>query len=210
MSVTIPPVGDMKAARNARESAAVARPRMSILQRHGMIHGVRATEYGADKYARGNYFGPAPAGLDPVDQYLEYVDAAIRHLTHVSQAINVAKGTGGDQRAACAVVDEDMSGAFPPSLLPHVSHTIAGLMIAVEVGVANGLLPADPGQPWKQHPIYLEVLERRHGPKTKAPHDRRGHDTAAAKDDPDAERARVESLRAEVRADAAARVKEIP
>ena len=178
-------VGDMKAARNAREAGICARPRMSILQRHGLIHAVRATEYGADKYARGNYFGPPPTGVDPIDHFAEYVDAAIRHLMHVAQAINVAKGTGGDQRAACAVVDDDSSGGFPPSLLPHFSHTIAGLMIATEVAVANGLLPDDPGQPWKQHPMYLEVLARR---KPTA-------DALAQKDDPDSERKRIAGLK---------------
>lgn len=179
------PAGDLKVLRNLRES----RPELSILQYNGMVYGSRATEYGADKYARGNYFGPPPAGVDPVNRFAEYISAAIRHLGKIAQAINVAKGTGGDQKTACAVPDDEASGGFPPSMLPHISHAIAGLMIAVECGINDGLLPLDPGQPWKKHPDYAGVLERRgaHAATLAA---------LAQKDDPDAERTRVEAAQA--------------
>lgn len=181
-------MSDLKATRNAQEAGSgFARPRMSILQRHGLIHGCRGTEFGADKYARGNYFGPPPEGVDPVDRYLEYIDAAIRHLTHISQAINFAKGTGGDQRAACAVVDEDASSGFPPSMLPHHSHAIAGLMIAAECAVHDGLLPADPGQPWTRDPGYADAMARRGKPVRGA--------ALSQKDDPAAEERRIAERR---------------
>jgi hypothetical protein len=177
--------GDMKAARNARERKRCERVKLSILPRHGMIHQSRGTEYGADKYARGNYFGPPPAETSAALQALEYLDAAIRHLTQITQAVNVALGTGGDLVAAFSVPDADASGGFPPSMLPHFSHTLAGLGICAEVLVAAGLIPADPGQPWKDHPDYEAVLARRRPTATA------GHDPAAAKADPDAERGRV-------------------
>lgn len=191
------PTGDMKMLRNMRES----RPDLSITPYHGEVHGARATEYGADKYARGNYFGPPPAGIDPVDRFLGYVAAARRHLGKVQQAINVAKGTGGDARAACALVDDEASGGFPPSMLPHISHAIAGLMILVECGVTDGLLPADPGQPWKAHPMYDDVLKRRAANQPPSTHhgkkdvEIRAEQGLPHKDDPDSEKRRIESLR---------------
>jgi hypothetical protein len=188
------PVGDMKILRNQRE----ARPKLSISQYNGTVYGVRATEYGADKYARGNYHGAPPASVDPVDRFAEYIDAAQRHLGKIAQAINIAKGTGGDVRAACAVVDDEASGGFPPSMLPHIAHAIAGLKILVECGVNDGLLPLDPGQPWIRDPAYAEVLARRAAAKlglTEALDAKLAGAGLPQKDDPDAEAKRVEDLR---------------
>lgn len=176
----------MKAARNAAERAAGGeRPKLSLQQYNAAVWRSRATEYGADKYARGNYHGPPPASVKPVDQIVEYLDAAMRHLGKVAQAVNVAYGTGGDVGAALACPDDDASGDFPPSMLPHLAHTLAGLSIMVEIGVGAGILPADPGQPWKTHPLYAEVLRRRGESGSATPQ----------KSDPDAERRRIEGLR---------------
>lgn len=165
-------VGDMK------HGLGGARPQMSILPRTGLICGGRAIEYGADKYARGNYHGPPPAKLGAdagAKRLLGYIDAAMRHLTHVSDAVNRALGTGGDVAAACAVVDDEASGGFPASMLPHLSHALASLLIGVSCGVDDKLLPADPGQPWK---ALLAAAEA----------------GLPQKDDPALERARVETL----------------
>lgn len=171
-------IGDMK------HGLTSDRPKMTLLCSDAAIYQVRATEYGADKYARANFYGPAPDGVTPVDRFLGYVDATIRHLMAISQAINVAKGTGGDQVAACATTDDKASGGFPPSLLPHAAHVLASMAIGIECAIQDGLLPADPGQPWKAHPLYAEVLARRgKGAGSGLPQ----------KDDPDAERRRVES-----------------
>lgn len=188
--------------RNQREARTAARPQLSIDQYLGTLYGVRATEYGADKYARGNYHGAPPAGVDPVDRLLGYIDAAKRHLGKVAQAINIAKGTGGDLAAACAVVDDDASGGFPPSMLPHLCHAIASLKILVECGVCDRLLPADPGQPWKQHEMYDAVIERRAAGQAPSTHhgkkdvEIRAEQGLPQKDDPDAERRRVLERRA--------------
>lgn len=161
-------VGDMK------HGLTGSRPQMSILPRTGLVYGGRAIEYGADKYARGNYHGPPPAKLGAnagAKRLLGYIDAAMRHLTHTADAINRALGTGGDVAAACAVVDDEASGNFPPSMLPHLSHALASLLIGVSCGMDDKLLPADPGQPWRAAELGLPQ-----------------------KDNPAAERARVEAL----------------
>ena len=177
-------MSDLKAERNRREAARVSRPQLSMMPYNGAVHGVRGLAYGAAKYARANFFGPPPEDVDPVDRFLGYIDAAMRHLGKIAQAVNVAKGTGGDQRAACSVVDDDSSGGFPPSLLPHLSHAIAGLLIAVECGEHDGLLPGDPGEPWKAHPLYATVTRGSTEPTPEL----------SQKDDPATERARVKAL----------------
>lgn len=137
------PIGDMK------QGLTSSRPRMSILPRAGLIYGVRPLEYGADKYVRGNYHGKPPQGVSPVERLLGYLDATQRHITRVTDAINRAMGTGGDLVAACATVDADGGGKFPASNLPDLSHAIASLLLGVTCAVDDGLLPEDPGQPWK-------------------------------------------------------------
>jgi hypothetical protein len=174
-------MADMKMLRNQRED----RPRLSIGQYNANVHSARVTEYGADKYARGNYHGAPPEGVTPEQRGSEYIDAALRHLGKVAQAYNEALGTGGDVRAALALVDDEPSGGFPASMLPHLAHAIAGLKILVECLVHDGILPADPGQPWKRDPMYQAVLERRGRSTTQG---------LPQKDDPDVERRRVEKL----------------
>lgn len=151
-----------------------SRPALSILPRTGLIYGCRPLEYGADKYARGNYHGPPPAGVTGAMRLLGYIDAAQRHLTAVTDAVNRALGTGGDMAEAAADRDLEASGNFPASGLPHLAHALASLLIGVSCAVEDGLLPADPGQPWKTQLA----------PETGLPQ----------KDDPAAERARVASL----------------
>ena len=146
--------GDLKAARMVSGDTA-AKPKMSILPLVGLTYGVRPIEYGADKYARGNYHAPPPPALDAdpqlaaVKRFLGYLDAAGRHIVETTDAINRALGSGGDLLAACRVVDDKMSGGFPPSMLPHLSHAIASLLIGVTCAADDGLLDKDPGQPWK-------------------------------------------------------------
>lgn len=165
----IRPPGDMK------QGLTSSRPKMSIVPRSGLIYSVRPLEYGAAKYARANYHGPAPTGVSSVERLLGYLDATQRHITRVTDAINRALGTGGDLVAACRTVDSDGGGKFPASNLPDLAHALASLLIGVTCAVDDGLLPEDPGQPWK------ELLE----PEIGLPQ----------KDDPAAERARVQALR---------------
>lgn len=145
-------VGDMK------QGLTGSRPKLSIVPRAAMIYITRPLEYGADKYARGNYHGPAPVGVTPVDRLLGYLDAAQRHITRVTESINRAMGTGGDMAAACSTVDDDGGGKFPASDLPDLSHAMASLAIGVSCAIEDGLMPADPGQPWKTALAQLKAL----------------------------------------------------
>jgi len=168
-------IGDMK------QGLSGARPQLSILPRTAQIYTSRALEYGADKYARGNYYGPPPKTVTNEQRLLAYVDAAMRHLTRVAESLNRAIGTGDpDLARAASVVDDDGGGKFPPSMLPDLAHALASIAIGVTCGANDGLLPVDPGQPWKDHPMYAEVLARR-----------AGEVGLPQKDDPDSERRRI-------------------
>jgi hypothetical protein len=138
-------IGDMKAGLTG------AKPKLSIVPRALQTYAARPLEYGADKYARGNYHGPPPAALGEnaaALRLLGYIDAAMRHLTRVSDAVNHALGTGGDVRAAVGTVDDDAAGGFPPSMLPDLAHALASVGLGITCAVDDGLLPADPGRPW--------------------------------------------------------------
>lgn len=160
-------VGDMKAGLTSN------RPRLSMVPRTAMIYTCRGMEYGGDKYVRGNYHGEPPPGVTEVERLLGYIDAAMRHCTRVTDAINRALGTGGDLAAACATQDTEASGNFPASMLPDLAHALASLSIGVTCAADAGLLPLDPGAPWRAH------LPERGLPQ---------------KDDPATERARVLDL----------------
>lgn len=158
-----------------------ARPKLTILGKRAQVYMARAMEFGADKYARGNYHGPPPEGVTPTERYLGYLDAALRHITEIAQAITMVMGQEPEFEVgpgACGIVDAVSSGKFPASQLPHIAHALASLMIAVEVGVNDGLLPEDPGQPWASDPMMAEVNKRRDIPQ---------------KDDPDSEHRRIMS-----------------
>jgi len=138
-----------------------SKPKLSIIGRRSMNYQTRGMEYGDDKYARGNYYNAPPAGVSRVERFMGYVDAAMRHLTDIALAYNYAKGTGGDVGAACSIIDDEINGEFPPSMLPHIALAAASMMVGIEVAVMDGILQADPGQPWKKHPLYQTVLEKR-------------------------------------------------
>lgn len=142
--------GDMKA------GLTTDRPRLSIVPLAGELYQCRAMEYGADKYRRGNYHGSPPEGSDPAARVMGYVDAAMRHLRAVADAYNRAfadRGDGTDASgamvAALCTPDVVASGGLPASGLPHLAHAMASVALAVQCGVDDGLLPADPGQPWR-------------------------------------------------------------
>jgi hypothetical protein len=165
-------IGDMKAGLTG------GKPKLSILPRAAMNYMSRAIEYGADKYARGNYHGPPPGELGSgylasAMRLLGYLDAAMRHLTRVSDAINHALGTGKSVKEAAGTVDDDGGGKFPPSNLPDLAHALASIGLGITCAVDDGLLPYDPGRPWDALRPTAELPQ---------------------KSDPAAERARVLSL----------------
>jgi hypothetical protein len=180
-------IGDMKAGLTQG-----ARPKFTILPRTAQVYQCRALEYGADKYARGNYHGPSPEELvkkfgpeaAPVMRVMGYLDALGRHSSRISDAVNKALGTGGDVRAAFAgAIDTEASGSFPASMLHDLAHAMACVGLAISCAVDDGLLPADLGQPWAAALAEAELPQ---------------------KDDPASERRRIEAA-AEARVAAAAR-----
>ena len=120
------------------------KPRLSLLPRRALVWLTRALEYGISpgKYKRGNYHGVPPEGVDNLDRIAGYLDAAMRHLTEVTQAYNVACGTGGDRAAALATID-------PESGLPHLACVLASVGLGIECGADAGVLEVDPGQTWR-------------------------------------------------------------
>lgn len=167
--------GDMKAQAMRPGGITASRPKLSMIPRIAQVHITRALEYGADKYRRSNFYGPCPPGVTPAERLLGYLDAAQRHITRVTDALNLAIGTGGDVRAAASTIDDFPSGGFPASCLPDLAHALASLAIGVMCAAMDGLLPEDPGQPWKAKMEPQQGLPQ--------------------KDDPAAERARVDALR---------------
>lgn len=123
------------------------RPKLSLVPTAPLVHCSRAMEYGAEKYERGNYHSPPPENLTPEARVMGHVDAALRHLTKITDAYNRAVGTTGDARAAIAVVDDR---GEVPSNLPDLAHAVAAVGIALQCAVDAGILPADPGRPWKK------------------------------------------------------------
>ncbi len=137
-----------------KQGSAGPKPQLSQIPKASKVYIARGLEYGSDKYVRANHYGsaaPAPANIpapDSVVRVLGYIDAAQRHLTEVSDAIQRAIGTGGDVRAAVYTRDMDASADFPASQLPDLCGAAASVALAISCAVNDGLLPADPGRPW--------------------------------------------------------------
>lgn len=149
-------LNDMKAG-----LASTRKPMLSMIPRVAKTYLTRALMYGSVKYRRSNFYGDAPPGVTPALRLLAYLDATERHISRVTDALNLAIGTGGDVVAAARTADDDGGGDFPPSMLPDLAHALASLAIGVLCAVKDGLLPEDPGQPWEQHPDYAAAMARR-------------------------------------------------
>lgn len=106
----------------------------------------RATQFGSTKYALGNYLLPPPEGMTDEERLLNYIDAAMRHLTVWSDSI--IRFIGGGRNAektlqeACYARDAD-------SGLPHACGAGASLSMALQQAADAGLMPLDPGITWK-------------------------------------------------------------
>lgn len=109
-------------------------------------YSARAHQYGADKYELGNYLREPPKGMTDMDRLLEYISATQRHLAAWADSIIRHLG-GGKNRAtdldtACYAHDYE-------SRLPHAAHAAASLGMALQQAVDAGLMPLDPGTPWR-------------------------------------------------------------
>jgi hypothetical protein len=123
-----------------------------------MVYGSRACEYGSEKYERGNFLRPMPSQRENFLRLRAYLRAGVSHVMQVLDAMEAHQARDpqledvlGMQRAAYAEdTDEDTTGKVGPSGLPHLCGAVASLNMAITQATCAGLLPADPGQPWKQ------------------------------------------------------------
>ncbi len=122
------------------------------------VYGSRAGMYGDDKYERANYLRPAGDGLrGEFLRHRQYLRAAQDHIARVLDAMELHQS--GDpslldeagMRASVATpdLDETPGAKVGASKLPHHCGGVASLNFALAQAVQYGLLPADPGTPWR-------------------------------------------------------------
>jgi len=150
------------------------------------VYTSRPCEWGSVKYERSNFVRPSTASVDETVRtradFLRlraYARAAQDHIGAMLDAMELHQASDPQledvqgMRIAAYAVDLDCKPGDPhgPSLLPHIAPACASLNMAVTQAVVFGLLPADPGQPWRDGVVDGWV-----------------------QDDPAAERARVAAL----------------
>ena len=153
--------------KDVKESLGNSRkPDVTHCRRSTMVYVARSCEYGSAKYERANYLrstgGPMRADFERFRSYLramvshvvETLDSMERHQANDPNLEDVE----GMKRAAFAA-DTDVTPDCPvgASRLPHVGAALASGMMALEQAVNAGLLPADPGQPWRDVTVLLDL-----------------------------------------------------
>jgi hypothetical protein len=142
---------DMKEALGSGRKPDITHMRLSMI-----VYGSRACEYGSDKYERSNYLRPNSGVLDAdFNRFRGYLRACVSHVMHTLDAMELhqagdpeLKDEDGMMVAAYAA-DLDPCDKVGPSCLPHLCGAVASLNMAIEQATRSGLLPKDPGQPWK-------------------------------------------------------------
>lgn len=137
------------------------------VRRSFQIYTARPCEYGAEKYERANFMRPtgegahgeptaedfnrlrayARAARDHIDEMLESME---RHQSQDPKLVDVE-----GMKRACYAVDTDTKPGqkIGASLLPHIAPACASLMMAITQATDCGLLPKDPGTPWRAAPM---------------------------------------------------------
>lgn len=133
------------------------------VRRSFQIYTARPCEYGCDKYERANFMRPTGDGphAEPTTadfaRLRVYLRAARDHIDdtlesmerHQSQDPKL-EDVEGMKRAAYAVDTDAKPGQkIGASFLPHVAHACASLNMAITQATDCGLLPKDPGTPWR-------------------------------------------------------------
>lgn len=161
--------GDMKEA-----LASGRKPDITHVRKPLMVYTARGCEYGdqtqGGKYERSNYLRPAGvAGVSTTrDDFIRlrgYLRAAVGHLVDVLDAMERHQALDpylldvAGMKAAAFAIDMDAKPGCPvgPSKLPHLCGGAASLNMAITQAVTYGLLPADPGQPWRGTPAQGEL-----------------------------------------------------
>lgn len=136
---------------------------LTHVRKHFMIYTSRPCELGSEKYERSNFLRPTGGELHTVptradfERFRAYLRAAVSHIGETLQSMeeyqagdpNLVNAEG--MKTAAYAVDTDVTpgGKVGASMLPHIAPACASLMMAIEQAVACGLLPGDPGTPWR-------------------------------------------------------------
>lgn len=135
---------------------------------------VRPCEYGSDKYERANYLratGDGPHDVPTAEdfgRFRAYLRAAVGHILSTLDSMErhqaqdpKLEDVEGMKRAAYAVDTDAKPGQkVGASLLPHVANACASMQMAIEQAADCGLIPRDPGTPWRD-PLE-QTLQRLH------------------------------------------------
>jgi len=116
----------------------------------------RACEYGSAKYERANFLRPLPTPKENFERLREYLRATISHVGLTLEAMEQHQALDPNledlegMKQACYAKDTDVKKGCTvgPSLLPHLAHASASLMMTLSQAVNADLLPLDPGTPW--------------------------------------------------------------
>jgi hypothetical protein len=155
------PLKDLKEGLSSARKPDITHVRVPFLN-----YTARPCEYGSDKYERGNFLRPltdegytgTPTPAD-FERYRAYLRAAASHIFEVLDSMEKhlstdpkLEDTEGMIRA-CYAIDTDAKPGCKvgPSLLPHAAPACASLMMAISQATECGLLPRDPGTPWRDH-----------------------------------------------------------
>jgi hypothetical protein len=121
----------------------------------------RAAEYGSDKYERANYMRPTDGGAHDTptradfNRLRSYLRACVSHAflaldeLEYYEAMHPHHDDVEAMRLAAYAPDTDPCDKAGPSKLPHLCGAAASLQFALEQAIRCGLLPPDPGCPWK-------------------------------------------------------------
>lgn len=131
------------------------------MRRSFQIYTCRPCEYGSDKYERANFMRRLHDGAEPTaadfERFRKYLRAARDHIDeclesmerHQSQDPKLADVNGMKMAAYAIDTDVTPGSKIGASRLPHVAPACASLMMAITQATDCGLLPKDPGTPWR-------------------------------------------------------------
>jgi hypothetical protein len=136
------------------------------------VYTARGCEYGdrtqGGKYERANYLRPTGSVKGNFERLRGYLRAAVSHIEQTLDAMEMHQSTDPDlldedgMRTAAYAIDTDAKPGCPvgASHLPHLCGAAASLNMAITQAVTYGLLPADPGQPWREREsAYHKVMD---------------------------------------------------
>lgn len=148
--------------RNLKEALSSGRkPDITHVRSSLMVYAARACEYGSAKYDRANYMRAVDGPAADFKRCRGYAASLLRHVVgmldtmerHQSVDPNLEDVEGMRRAVYSPDPDETPGAPVGASMLPHVAHAAAALMMLIEQATASELLPADPGQPWRNRKL---------------------------------------------------------